>query len=192
MNGSPDPFEPPVPGEDPWANWAPDERYMHMALKQAMEAAAAGEVPIGAVIVHGAALVGKAHNQVETLKDPTAHAEVLAITQAAAALGDWRLSDTVLYVTKEPCPMCAGAIVQARIPVVVWGMTDPARGGACSLLNIFDNQALNHRVRYYTGLLEPECREIVQAFFETRRKASPPCDAPVTGPGGRGRPPSMH
>lgn len=143
---------------------------MQIALREANAAAEIGEVPVGAVIFQGSNLVGKAHNQVEMLRDPTAHAEILAITQAAASLGDWRLSDTIMYVTKEPCPMCAGAIVQARIPIVVWGMTDPFRGGACSLINIFDNEALNHRVRYYPGIMEEECKDLMQSFFKRRRE----------------------
>ena len=144
---------------------------MHIALRQAAEAAEEGEVPVGAVILHGATLIAKAHNQVEQLKDPTAHAEILAITQAAAALGDWRLEDTVMYVTKEPCTMCAGAIIQARIPVVVWGMTDPQRGGAISLFNVFDHPALNHRVRYIPGCLAEESMVMVKRFFRERRGA---------------------
>ena len=143
---------------------------MQIALREANAAAEIGEVPVGAVILQGSNLVGKAHNQVEMLRDPTAHAEILAITQAAASLGDWRLSDTIMYVTKEPCPMCAGAIVQARIPIVVWGMTDPFRGGACSLINIFDNEALNHRGRYYPGIMEEECKNLMQSFFKRRRE----------------------
>jgi tRNA(adenine34) deaminase len=147
----------------------PDERYMRLALRQAAEAAKAGEVPVGAVIVQTTSLIAKAHNQVELLKDPTAHAEIIAITQAASALGDWRLADTVLYVTKEPCPMCAGAIVQARIPIVVWGMTDPNRGGARSLFRIFDHPNLTHRVTWFEGVLEEESKALVQGFFKQRR-----------------------
>ena len=154
---------------DKGPNWQPEKQYMHTALQEAIEAAAAGEVPIGAVIVHGTQVIGKAHNQVELLQDPTAHAEILSITQAASARGDWRLQNTVMYVTKEPCPMCAGAIVQARIPVVVWGMTDPQRGGAYSLFNVFDHPALNHRVRFYPNFLQDECQNLVQAFFRDRR-----------------------
>jgi tRNA(adenine34) deaminase len=150
----------------------PDERYMRLALRQAEEAAESGEVPVGAVIVQGKTLVAKAHNQVELLKDPTAHAEILAITQAAAALGDWRLEGTTLYVTKEPCPMCAGAILQARVPYVAWGMTDPARGGACSLFPLFEHPNLNHRVTWCAGLLEAECKALVQQFFRTRREGA--------------------
>lgn len=160
--------------------WQPVRRHMEMALSEARRAADAGEVPVGAVILQGTTLLAKAHNQVELLKDPTAHAEILAVTQAAAAIGDWRLSDTVMYVTKEPCPMCAGAIVQARIPIVVWGMTDPLRGGACSLFQIFDHPLLNHRVRHVPDFLGEECKELVQTFFRRRRAGDP--KRPVTAP----------
>lgn len=148
----------------------PDIRFMRMALRQAALAEAAGEVPVGAVIVHaGSTIIGQAYNSTETLKDPTAHAEILAITQAAAALGDWRLTDTTLYVTKEPCPMCAGAIVQARIPRLVWGISDPQRGGALSHFKIVQDDQLNHRAECVPGVLEDECREIIQRFFKQRR-----------------------
>ena len=150
------------------------EKYMRLALKQAEAAARGGEVPVGAVIIHQGRIIGQAHNQVELLKDPTAHAELIAITQAASALGDWRLNDTLLYVTKEPCPMCAGAIVQARIPQVVWGMTDPLRGGAVSVFNILRHEGLNHRAECVSGVLEDECTALVQAFFRSRRPTSPP------------------
>lgn len=153
------------------------ERYMRMALREAESAADVGEVPTGCVIVRcGQAtggtpvLVGKAHNQTETLKDPTAHAEVLAITQAAAAIGDWRLTETVLYVTKEPCAMCAGAIVLARIPLVVFGAADPRRGGAVSVFNILNSPALNHRCDVVSGVLADECAAILKAFFRARRQ----------------------
>lgn len=126
---------------------------------------------MGAVITHKGKLVAQAWNQVELLKDPTAHAEMIAITQATSAVGDWRLTETVLYVTKEPCPMCAGAIVLARIPLVVWGMSDPQRGGAVSRFGIFQSDALNHRVECITGVLEPECKSVMQDFFRRRRKA---------------------
>ena len=148
---------------------SPDELFMRMAIRQARMAAEQGETPVGAVIAHQGHLIGQAFNQVELLKDPTAHAEILAITQAANALGDWRLNDTVMYVTKEPCPMCAGAIILARIPRVVWGMTDPLRGGAISLFNIFSAKPLNHKPEYTAGVLEKECRELVQSFFKKLR-----------------------
>lgn len=151
----------------------PDIRFMRMALRQAVLAGKAGEVPVGAVIIHGdSAIIGQAHNSTELLKDPTAHAEILAITQAAAALGDWRLENTTLYVTKEPCPMCAGAIVSARIPRVVWGMTDPQRGGGLSRFRILQDEQLNHRADCVTGVLEEECRQVIQQFFKERRAKS--------------------
>lgn len=146
-----------------------DVIYMRMALREAERAAAAGEVPCGAVIVKDGQILGKAHNQTELLKDPTAHAEVLAITQAAAALENWRLTDAVLYVTKEPCPMCAGAIVLARLKKVVWGCDDPKRGGARSKFEILDHADLNHRVEIQTGVLEAECKAVIQDFFRERR-----------------------
>ena len=149
---------------------SPHERYMRLALRQARQAAEREEVPVGAVIVRQGALIGQAHNQVEMLKDPTAHAEILAITQAASALGDWRLTESVLYVTKEPCPMCAGAIVLARIPLVVWGVSDPGRGGAVSLFNIFQNPRLNHRVEHVAGVLEEECKALLSGFFKKHRE----------------------
>ncbi len=147
---------------------------MAAALQQAARAAEAGEVPVGAVIVRDGRILGRAHNQVEMLKDPTAHAEMIAITQAAAAVGDWRLTETILYVTKEPCPMCAGAIVLARIPLVVFGVADPFRGGAVSVLNILDHPRLNHRAAIIGGVLENECRQLLQGFFETRRREDRP------------------
>ena len=148
----------------------PDVRFMRMALRQAEQAEAQGEVPIGAVIVlNETQVIGQACNSTELLKDPTAHAEILAITQAASAIGDWRLAHTTLYVTKEPCPMCAGAIVSARIPRVVWGMTDPQRGGAVSRFRILQDEQLNHRAVCVAGVLEEECRALVQRFFKARR-----------------------
>jgi tRNA(adenine34) deaminase len=140
-----------------------------MAFSQAERAAEVGEVPIGAVIIKNYELIGKAHNQVELLKDPTAHAEMISITQAATALENWRLEGSTLYVTKEPCPMCAGAIVQARIDRVVWGATDPQRGGAISLFNILQNDALNHHVEVQTGVMEFECAGILKSFFKEKR-----------------------
>ncbi len=151
---------------------------MRLALREAQEAGESGEVPVGAVIVHGRAVIGRAHNQVELLKDPTAHAEMIAITQAASALGDWRLTETVLYVSKEPCPMCAGAIVLARVPVVVFGVHDPLRGGAVSVFSILNHPQLNHRSQVVSGVLEEECRAILQEFFHGRRKGA------VGAPGG--------
>jgi len=150
-------------------DFSTDELYMGMALREAERAAEEGEVPCGAVIVKDDMLIGKAHNQTETLKDPTAHAEILAITQAAAALENWRLNDAVMYVTKEPCPMCAGAIVLARLKKVVWAVDDPKRGGARSKFEILDHADLNHRVEIETGILEEECKAILQGFFRDLR-----------------------
>jgi tRNA(adenine34) deaminase len=151
------------------------EYYMDQALRQARRAAEAGEVPTGCVIAgppgeDGArTIIGRAHNQVELLKDPTAHAEMIAITQAASALGDWRLEDTVLYVTKEPCSMCAGAIILARVPLVVYGCPDPKRGGN-SVFSILNHPGLNHRCEVVAGVREGECRDVLQAFFAERRR----------------------
>ena len=143
---------------------------MRAALRQARLAADEGEVPVGAAIYRDGHLIAQAHNQVEQLKDATAHAEMIALTQAAAAVGDWRLADTVLYVTKEPCPMCAGALVLARVPLVVWGLTDPLRGGAVSRFQILQSDTLNHRTEYIAGVLEQECTVLVQQFFKDLRQ----------------------
>ena len=146
------------------------EARMRQALRQAKMAAEAGEVPVGAVIYNGGTLAGQAWNQTRTLKDPTAHAEIIAITQAASAAGDWRLTDSILYVTKEPCPMCAGAIVLARIPLVVWGMSDPLRGGAVSRFQILQTAELNHRSEVLSGVLEDDCAALIKDFFKKRRQ----------------------
>lgn len=146
-----------------------DELYLRMALREAQRAGEAGEVPVGAVILHPErGVVGKACNQVETLKDATAHAEILAITQASAAIGDWRLEECTLYVSKEPCPMCAGAIVFSRIKKVVWGLSDPKRGGE-SRFGILSSADLVHRPELLPGLMEEECRSQFLSFFRTVR-----------------------
>lgn len=154
----------------------PHVPYMQMALREAQRAADANEVPTGCVIIYHPPdggrdrVVARAHNQVETLKDPTAHAEMIAITQAAAALGDWRLTHTTLYVTKEPCAMCAGAIVLARIPDLVFGVPDPARGGAVSVFQIVEHPALISNCRVTAGILESDCRNMLQSFFRHKRQ----------------------
>lgn len=153
-------------------NFSDDIIFMRMALREAELAAAEGEVPCGAVIVLNGEVIGKAHNQTETLKDPTAHAEVLAITQATQAVKNWRLNGAVMYVTKEPCPMCAGALVLSRMKKVVWGMTDPIRGGAVSKFSILNEADLNHAVEVESGLMEGECRFVMQEFFQNIRQAS--------------------
>ena len=148
---------------------SPHAAWMRRALLQAQSAMEQEEVPVGAIIVHDGRIVGEGFNQRETLNDPTAHAEILAITQAAQQLGSWRLTDCTLYVTLEPCPMCAGAIVQARIPRVVYGTTDP-KGGAChTLYSITDDPRLNHRCTVLGGVLQEECRQILQEFFAVQR-----------------------
>ena len=146
-----------------------DERLMRMARREAEKAAAAAEVPVGAVLVKDGRLLGKAHNQRETLKDPTAHAEILAITQAAAALEGWRLEGAVLYVTLEPCLMCAGAIVNARIPRVVFGAADPKAGACGSLYQVGLDARLNHRFEITAGVLEQECAALLKDFFRAKR-----------------------
>ena len=142
---------------------------MQMALAEAQAAFEEDEAPIGAVIAHRRQVIARAHNQREQLRDPTAHAEMIAITQAAAARGDWRLKDVILYVTKEPCSMCAGAIVLARISTVVFGVADPQRGGAVSVFNILNHPQLNHRCDVVSGILEEECRALLQDFFRPKR-----------------------
>lgn len=147
----------------------PHEVWMREALDQALRAFDAGEVPVGAVIVHQDRVIAAAHNQREILRDPTAHAEILAITQAADALGSWRLLDCTLYVTLEPCPMCAGAIVQARIPRVVYGTTDPKAGACDTLYNITGDVRLNHQAAVIGGVLQNEARSLLQEFFAQQR-----------------------
>ncbi len=149
----------------------PDEYFMREALRLANKAAMAGEVPIGAVVVCEGKIIGRAHNQVELLKDATAHAEMLALTQAEAAVGDWRLIDCDLYVTKEPCAMCAGALVHTRVRRVIFGCADPAAGAAGSVVNLLQMPTLNHRCDIAVGVLENECAAILKDFFRQRRDA---------------------
>jgi len=145
------------------------QKYMRLAIEQAGIAEENGDVPIGAVIVHQNQLIAKAYNQREQLQDPTAHAEIIALTQAAAALETWRLHDCTIYVTLEPCPMCAGALVLARIDRLVYGCDDPKTGAVKSLYNIVQDERLNHRLKVSAGVLAAECSELLQSFFEKRR-----------------------
>jgi tRNA(adenine34) deaminase len=147
------------------------EHFMRLALEEAEAAMAEGEVPVGAVIVHDERLIASAHNQREQLRDPTAHAEMIAITQAAEALGSWRLERCTLYVTLEPCPMCAGAILQARIPTVVYGAADPKGGAVHTLYQLLTDPRLNHRVQCVSGVLLAPCGEILTRFFQQQRRA---------------------
>lgn len=147
----------------------PHEYWMKKALDQAITAFDHDEVPVGAVIVHQERVIAEAWNQREMLKDPTAHAEMIAITQAAEVLGSWRLLDCTLYVTLEPCPMCAGAIVQSRIPCVIYGTAD-AKSGAChTLYQITSDLRLNHQCAVMGGVLQEDCRALLQQFFRQQR-----------------------
>jgi tRNA(adenine34) deaminase len=146
-----------------------DERMMRRALEFAEDAARHGDVPIGAVVARGEEVLGQAGNERELRRDPTAHAEVLALRQAAERLGGWRLLETSIYVTLEPCPMCAGAIVLARVPRVVFGAADPKAGAAGSVLDVLDEPRLNHRPAVARGLLAEESAELLRSFFAPRR-----------------------
>ena len=148
----------------------PDEYFMHEALRQAQKAHAGNEVPVGAVIVRDGKIIARAHNQVELLKDATAHAEMLALTAAEAAVGDWRLTDCHVYVTKEPCAMCAGALVHTRIQRVIFGCADASAGAAGSMMNLLQMPALNHWCEITSGVLQKECAAILQDFFRKRRE----------------------
>jgi len=146
-----------------------DEAFMAMALRQAELAGEAGEVPVGAVAVAGGRVIARAHNQVELLKDGTAHAEMLALTQAAAAVGGWRLNEVTLYVTKEPCVMCAGAMVNTRLGRLVFGCPDPRCGAAGSVLTLTCQPGMLHSVPVTGGVLAERCLELIQQFFRRRR-----------------------
>src|SRR5215813_4392479 len=147
-----------------------DHYFMGEALRQAARAYEAEEVPVGAVIVREGRIIARAFNQVELLKDATAHAEMLALTQAEATVGDWRLTDCTLYVTKEPCPMCAGAVVHVRLSRVVYGASDPKAGAAGTAMNLLQFPTLNHRCEITSGVREPECRQLLKAFFAEQRE----------------------
>jgi tRNA(adenine34) deaminase len=146
------------------------EQFMRLALDEAEQAMREDEVPIGAVIVHQGRIIAQAHNQREQLHDPTAHAEMIAITQAAEALRSWRLERCTLYVTLEPCPMCAGAILQARIPQVVFGAADPKAGAVASLFRLLDDPRLNHRCEVIAPVLADDCGRILSRFFQEQRR----------------------
>ncbi|MDR3600165.1 MAG: tRNA adenosine(34) deaminase TadA [Desulfosporosinus sp.] len=143
--------------------------WMRYALLQAQMAFAQGEVPIGAVIVHNGQIIASAHNEREQNNDPTAHAEVLVIQRAAKVLGSWRLTDATLYVTLEPCPMCAGAIMQSRLKQLVYGAMDLKGGATGSVMNVLDYTLWNHKVDVVAGVLEDECKDILKLFFKRLR-----------------------
>jgi tRNA(adenine34) deaminase len=148
-------------------------RFMKLALGQAQIAEENGDVPIGAIIIYKDQIIGKAYNQREQLKDPTAHAEIIALTQAAAALQTWRLTGCTMYVTLEPCPMCAGALVLARMDRLVFGSDDPKAGACGSLYDIVRDNRLNHRLEVTTGVLADECSKLLQDFFQKKRLEKP-------------------
>jgi tRNA(adenine34) deaminase len=146
-----------------------DEYFMHLAIREAERAGEHEDVPIGAIAVHGGEVIGAGHNERELRADPTAHAEIIALREAAGRLGSWRLLDTVLYVTLEPCAMCAGAIVLGRVPRIVFGASDPKAGAAGSVLDVLGEPRLNHRPEVAGGLLAEECALLLTAFFGERR-----------------------
>lgn len=156
--------------DDELAAWITHEHFMQLALQQAYYAGELKEVPVGAVIVKQGNIIAAAHNQCEQLHDATAHAEMIAITQAAEAVGDWRLEDCTMYVTLEPCTMCSGAILQSRIPLVVYGATDPKGGAVESLYQLLNDSRLNHQAAIVRGVLAEPCGAILTEFFRALRK----------------------
>ena len=148
----------------------PHEHFMQKAFQQAQAAREIDEVPVGAIIARGGKIIGAAHNLTRQLRDPTAHAEMLAITQAAEAIGDWRLNECTLYVTLEPCPMCAGALVNARMGTVVYGAADPKAGAVESLFTLLGDDRLNHKSEVVAGVMGPKCGNILTEFFREKRK----------------------
>jgi len=150
-------------------NFEDDKRYMKTAIEQAKIAEENGDVPIGAVIVYKNQIIGKAYNQREQLNDPTAHAEIIALTQAAAFMESWHLNGCTMYVTLEPCPMCAGALVLSRMDRLVFGCDDPKTGACKSLYNIVQDERLNHRLEVTSGILAEDCSKLLHDFFQRRR-----------------------
>ena len=163
---------------DPIIDLHSEDYFMGEALRQAAKAYEQGEVPVGAVVVRAGRIIARAGNQVECLKDATAHAEMLALTQAESAVGDWRLTDCTLYVTKEPCPMCAGAVVHTRVARVVFGASDPKGGAAGGALNLLQFPTLNHRCEITSGVRLGECRALLQSFFAEQRSSRKNGDEP--------------
>ena len=158
--------------DEPIIDLQSDEYFMQDAIRQAVKAYEDDEVPVGAVIVRNGRVIARAWNQIEMLNDATAHAEMLALTAAEAAVGDWRLTDCTLYATKEPCPMCAGAIVHCRLARVVFGAPDSKGGAAGGAMNLLQFPSLNHECDITPGIMEPDCRSLLQTFFEKKRKPS--------------------
>ena len=160
-----------MPGEQSAQRDEQDQQYMEIALELAREAFRQGEVPVGAVLVRGEEIIARSYNRREALQDATAHAEIMALREAGARLGSWRLMGTTLYVTLEPCPMCAGALVQARVSRLVYGARDPKGGAAGTLYNIPGDPRLNHRLVVKAGVLQEKCAVLLQEFFQVRRGA---------------------
>jgi len=150
-----------------------DTYFLQHAYNEALKGWAENEVPIGAVIEYGGEIIARAHNRVENLNDPTAHAEILAVSAATATVGDWRLNEASLYVTKEPCPMCSGACVMARLKQVVFAVPDPKMGCLGGAHAVHELPRLNHRLAVRSGVLEAECREMLQAYFRLKREKDP-------------------
>jgi len=169
-----------VPADD--ENWTEDEKWMLEALAEARKAEAAGEVPIGAVIVENGEIIGRGHNLRESGLDPTLHAEMIAIREASRKKRAWRLSGSTLYVTLEPCPMCAGAILQARIDRVVFGASDPKAGCCGTLMNLLQDGRFNHRSDVTAGVLREPCGELLSGFFRSLRARKQPKPAPDESP----------
>ncbi len=159
----------PFPKRHPSQLIRDDAFFMVLAYNEAIEGWKRNEVPIGAVIAHDGQVVGKGHNQVESSNDPTAHAEMIAITQAANAIDDWRLNQATLYVTKEPCPMCSGATIMSRLGRVVFAVPDPKMGGLGGAFNVNEYPGMNHTTVIETGVLQEDCLELVQTFFRLKR-----------------------
>jgi tRNA(adenine34) deaminase len=162
-----------IPVEPPIIDLQSDDYFMGEALRQAVRAYEAEEVPIGAVVVRQGRIIGRAFNQVEMLKDATAHAEMLALTQAEQVVGDWRLTDCTLYVTKEPCAMCAGAVVHVRLTRVVYGVADPKAGGGGGAVNLLQFPGFNHHCQITKGVREAECKSLLKTFFAEQRAKAP-------------------
>ncbi len=162
-----------VPEADAKNQLPADEAYMHEALREAEQAASEGEVPVGAILVHENTIVARGRNTRERQQDPTAHAELIVIREAAEQLQSWRLTGTTLYVTLEPCLMCAGAMLQARIPRLVFSTWDPKAGACGSLFTLHEDNRLNHQIAVTHGILENESRDLLQRFFQQLRQAQP-------------------
>ncbi len=182
MSSSPDRLECPYPKLHLSQLYRDERFFMSLAYNQAIDAWRQDEVPIGAVIECGGEIIGAAHNQVEHSDDPTAHAEILAITQAARALGDWRLNEATLYVTKEPCPMCSGATIMSRLKRVVFAVPDPKMGCLGGATDLAELPRVNHRPLRESGILEIECRELLQAYFRLKRALAAETGVTSLGP----------